>query len=134
MKTGKHLYQSPFFNKVASLGPATLLKKRPWHRCFPVNFAKFLRTPFSIEHLWWLLLIRHRLYIWTEVFFGWLLFELIAKLNFLVGRLAMELSHKSLENISFWCKTPSKSCFNDICCCPMIVSHVSCTGSKQRNK
>ena len=36
--TGKHLYQS--------LGPATLLKKRLWHRCFPVNFAKFLRTPF----------------------------------------------------------------------------------------
>ena len=23
-----------------------LLKKRPWHRCFPLNFAKFLRTPF----------------------------------------------------------------------------------------
>ena len=23
-----------------------LLKKRPQHRCFPVNFAKFLRTPF----------------------------------------------------------------------------------------
>ena len=27
-------------------GPATLLKKRLWHWCFPVNFAKFLRTPF----------------------------------------------------------------------------------------
>ena len=26
--------------------PATLLKKRLWHRCFPVNFVKFLRTPF----------------------------------------------------------------------------------------
>ena len=26
--------------------PATLLKKRLWHRHFPVNFAKFLRTPF----------------------------------------------------------------------------------------
>ena len=26
---------------------ATLLKKRLWRRCFPVNFAKFLRTPFS---------------------------------------------------------------------------------------
>ena len=26
--------------------PATLLKKRLWHRCFSVNFAKFLRTPF----------------------------------------------------------------------------------------
>ena len=39
--TGKHLRQSLFFNKVA-----TLLKKRFWHRCFPMNFAKFLRTPF----------------------------------------------------------------------------------------
>ena len=26
--------------------PATLLKKRLWRRCFPVNFAKFLRTLF----------------------------------------------------------------------------------------
>ena len=26
--------------------PATLLKKRLRHRCFPVNFAKFLSTPF----------------------------------------------------------------------------------------
>ena len=25
--------------------------------CFPVNFVKFLRTPFFIEHLWWLLLV-----------------------------------------------------------------------------
>ena len=44
--TGKHLCQSIFFNKVAGLRAATLLKKRPWHRCLPVNFAKFLRTPF----------------------------------------------------------------------------------------
>ena len=28
------------------LRPAILLKKRLWHTCFPVNFAKFLRTPF----------------------------------------------------------------------------------------
>ena len=46
---------SLFFNKVADLRPATLLKKRLWHRCFPVNFVKFLRTPFFIEHLWRLL-------------------------------------------------------------------------------
>ena len=26
-------------------------------RRFPVNFAKFLRTPFLTEHLWWLLLL-----------------------------------------------------------------------------
>ena len=37
--TGKQLFQSLFFNKVAGL--------RLWHRGFPVNFAIFLRTPFS---------------------------------------------------------------------------------------
>ena len=37
---GKHLCQS-LFNKVAALS---------------VNFVKFLRTSFFIEHLWWLLL------------------------------------------------------------------------------
>ena len=41
--TGKHLCQS--------LRPATLLKRDSDHRCFPVNFAKFLRTPFFTEHL-----------------------------------------------------------------------------------
>ena len=50
--TGKHLCQSLFFNKVAG----SLLKKRLYHRCFPVNFAKFLRTPFLTELLRWLLL------------------------------------------------------------------------------
>ena len=40
--TGKHLCQSLCFNKVAGLR----------HRCFPVNFAKFLRTPFFTVHLW----------------------------------------------------------------------------------
>ena len=54
--TGKHLCQSLFFNKVADLRLATLLKKRLWQGCFPVNFAKFRRTPFLREHLRWLLL------------------------------------------------------------------------------
>ena len=44
--TVKHLCQILFFNKVAGLRPATLLKKRLWLRCFPVNFATFLRRPF----------------------------------------------------------------------------------------
>ena len=44
--TRKHLRQSLFFNKVAGLR----------HRCFPVNFAKFLRTPFFTEHRWLLLI------------------------------------------------------------------------------
>ena len=37
---GKHLCRSLFFNKVAGLMSATLLKKRLRHRCFPVNFAE----------------------------------------------------------------------------------------------
>ena len=38
-----------FFNKVmqAGLRPVNLLKNRVWHGRFPVNFAKFRRTPFS---------------------------------------------------------------------------------------
>ena len=44
--TRKHLCQSIFFNIVAGLRPATVLKERLWHRCFPMSFAKFLRTPF----------------------------------------------------------------------------------------
>ena len=35
-----------FFTKVAGLRAVNLLKKRLRHRCFPVNFAKLLRTPF----------------------------------------------------------------------------------------
>ena len=49
--TEKQLRQSLFFNKVAALRSATLLKKRLWHRCFPVKFANILRTPFVTEHL-----------------------------------------------------------------------------------
>ena len=41
--TGKHLCQSLSFNKVARLRP--------------MNFVKYLRTCFFIEHLRWLLLI-----------------------------------------------------------------------------
>ena len=54
--TGKHLCQSLLFNKVAGLRTVTLLKKRFWCRCFPVNFLKFLKTPSITEHLRWLLL------------------------------------------------------------------------------
>ena len=60
--------------------PATLLKKKLWQRCFPVNFVKFVacnfikkeilaqvfsckfckisKSTFFTEHLWWLLLYR----------------------------------------------------------------------------
>ena len=50
--TTKHLCQGLFFNKVAVLNPATLLKKRLWRRCFlMMRFAKFLKKYFLTEHL-----------------------------------------------------------------------------------
>ena len=52
--TRKHLLQSLFLNGV--LGHATLLKKRLWHRCLPVNFAKTLKTPVLKNICEWLFL------------------------------------------------------------------------------
>ena len=60
--TGKQLCQSLFFNKVAALRPATLIKKRLWHRCFPVKFVKILRTPFVTQHLRPATLLKKRLW------------------------------------------------------------------------
>ena len=68
--TGKHLCQRLFFNKVAGLRPVTLLKKSLWHRCFPVNFAKFLRTPFLQNTSGRLLLFLFRESKSTVVYFG----------------------------------------------------------------
>ena len=48
--------------KVFCLRPATLLKQRLSHKCFPVNFAKFLGILFLTEHLRWLLLL---FWFWT---------------------------------------------------------------------
>ena len=59
--TGKHMYQSVYFNKVAG-SACNLIKKRFWQRCFPVNFAKFLRIPFLQNTSARLLLY------WTQLF------------------------------------------------------------------
>ena len=40
--TGKHLHRISFLLKLQACG---------WHRCFPLNFPKFLRTTFFTEHL-----------------------------------------------------------------------------------
>ena len=50
--TGKYLCQSLFFNNVAGLTPATLFKKRLWHRCFPVNFCEICKNTFFTELFW----------------------------------------------------------------------------------
>ena len=68
--TVKQLCQERFFYKVAGLRSATLLKRSLWHRCFLVNFAKFLRTPFCTEHLRWLVLMHHKINKGTSFFRG----------------------------------------------------------------
>ena len=44
------------FCRKGVLKACNFIKKRLWHRCFPVNFAKFLRTLFLTERLRWMLL------------------------------------------------------------------------------
>ena len=46
MNSSTITFRSRFFNKVASFR----------HKCFSVDFAKFLRTQFFTEHIRWLLL------------------------------------------------------------------------------
>ena len=53
---GKHVCQSLFFNKVADLMPATLLKESSWHRFFSVKFLRptFLQnTSGGCFFIWW---------------------------------------------------------------------------------
>ena len=52
-----------FFNKVAGLRPATLLKKKLWHRNFPVILRNFLEHLFygtNPDDCFW-----HKLWSWT---------------------------------------------------------------------
>ena len=42
----ENTYARDSFDKVASLRPSA---RSLWHRCFPVNFAKFRRTPFLLN-------------------------------------------------------------------------------------
>ena len=50
--TGKPLYKSLFFNKVAGLRPATLLRKDTPAQVFPCEFNEISKNTFFIEHLW----------------------------------------------------------------------------------
>ena len=47
-------WSATLINKAAGLA-FNFIKKRLHHWCFPVKFAKFLRTPFFEEHIRWLL-------------------------------------------------------------------------------
>ena len=107
------LCQSLFFKKVANPRSATLLKKRLWQRCFPVNFTKFSRTPIFKSISGWLLLKlkdvklyvtistnqylnrvyyeRKRLFqVWTSVFTHWAKTILLNCSHYLPKKFLME--------------------------------------------
>ena len=96
--TGKHLCQRLYFNKVAGLRPATLLQKRLWHRCFPVNFEKFLRIPFLQNTSRRLLLPFHVISTWnTRSVFAGMNVEVQVEMKVKVW---IEVLHLELSRIS----------------------------------
>ena len=60
LKDLQHLRKTPvlesLFNKFAGLKTCNFIKKRLQQRCFPVNIAKFLRTPSLNNMCKWLVL------------------------------------------------------------------------------
>ena len=99
---------SEVFCKKQRLRPTTLLKKRLWHRCFPVNFAKFLRVPFLRNTSGRLLLITFHWFVpstsrkrapWKGHFFCKLAGCIASNLLF---HYCMFSSSVSQENLRWW--------------------------------
>ena len=106
--TGKPLSQSLFFNNVAGLRPATLLKKWLWHRCFPVSFAKCLRTPFfqnTSSGCFWRVTLRY---------WGPDLFENVLEFVIYVIILTLTLNWRLVVWSCKWFKTVKNNVFWDI--------------------
>ena len=55
-------------------------KKGLCHRCFPVNFPKFLRPFFPTENLWWLLLFYYVFLICRTLVFDFAKMESLARI------------------------------------------------------
>ena len=60
---GKYLCQSLFLNTVSS-DACNFIKKETLAQVFFCEIWKISKTPFSIEHLWWLLLDRRKVSVW----------------------------------------------------------------------
>ena len=46
-----NILQNSQENVFTCLQPATLLKKKPWHRCFPCEFSKIMKSTYFAERL-----------------------------------------------------------------------------------
>ena len=99
--TGKHLFLSLYINKVKGVRTANLLKKRLWRRCFPVNLAKFLRTPF-LEITYRRLLLKHGEHLFSQTY-RWLLLYLSQ-----VNLTAAQMRQCAMWMIIMWIKCTKK--------------------------
>ena len=84
-----------------------VLKKRLWQRCFPVNFAKFLKNTFFADHLRTTASDISQRYAWKDKnlqmqFFWpekWKLFSILSNIS--KSRDSLEISRKSLIWLNF---------------------------------
>ena len=84
-----------------------VLKKRLWQRCFPVNFAKFLKNTFFTDHLRTTASDISQRYAWKDKnlqmqFFWpekWKLFSILSNIS--KSRDSLEISRKSLIWLDF---------------------------------
>ena len=104
--SGKHLCQSLFFNKVAGAA-CDFIKKETLDRCFPMNFAKFLRTPFFKEHLRWLLLNIKYSEVDTSLRLFWVLKNSSKEFTFLSSG-AIKRRHIFVFNLFIWFQVSRK--------------------------
>ena len=90
-----------FLIKFQASRPATSLKKRPWNRCFPLNFAKFLRTLSLIKHLLFLCLCLKNISLRYKNFQPMLLWKLEGKsIKHVKKFILKKIPENSKEN--FW--------------------------------
>ena len=95
--------------------PATLIKKKLWYRCFPVNFVKFLRTSFCIEHLCWLILDNSYWKLNNSTHYSHLLQHLVNAISqsaFTCSKLTIETLGQGVKYWTYCTPCPSVSIVN----------------------
>ena len=116
------------FNKVAGRKAWNIIKRRLQHRCFPVKFAKILRTPFFIEHLRWLLpeMERESFHVLLPWFSQMLCLTLSWWRSLSYGKQSIYLLCKSMDWFLYIGTSAMKELINIhiLCCCLIYILKV----------
>ena len=105
--------------RYSGLRHATLLKKRPWHRCFLVNFGKFFRISFLQNTSRWLFLFKPLLFLFMRMTYTlhpkWKMQCLLIteKLFISYGNIGELFGHmnKEIESVYTWFKAKKLSLY-----------------------